>query len=557
MALGKSLSHTDSSVQCKRSSVESSTVFRPAVAATCTGAASNGNEADATLKEDQHASRFGRNVKGSKAGFPLRRNQSLNNNTEQECSLDTLTADSFANEIPSTREKNMRLSAAARLGLKNSKKSAPPHSILKKSPKTLPCGQCMAPQYNNATTSQSKSSYVSQQSETNYDNFGSSVTHSSTSDLSKDGSAGRKVSVQVFDLPVNNALKRDDLYGSLIALVGSNNSSGNPEANFIPCNPDAAYAHSKRLHCHEKAVSQSHAPTKSKASETLKMLPQPSNFRPFSSFRNPSPKPPNHIYEPGSFKTEHTYRSGNPFCFDVQPISANSMYQSKLETFSPEGKRREDYPYPPLGADKRFLHPQSLGNPMQLQVDYQPQNDQQPLHSHCLSYQQQFPIPQWHPNYNERLPDPDYWSLSAFQESRNHGRSYSVGNAFDSQMGNFHHVTERQQQMTYASPACERQTAFVNRAYENVALGQKQFCETASGNLPYLSPNAHASIKYTHEAVARPSQYDPLTDVRGTACYELNPIYYEGKGRYDFPAHKRRPAMITSVPQTSVPLSWV
>ena len=440
---------------------------------------------------------------------PLEANISCNNNTAgqkfNDCPLDDLTAESFS-PSPAPLKKPARSSAAERLGLKRVK-SGLPSGIFKKPP---------------AADENDKKWKIQQRVEVPTpiaENSSGRATHQSNH-------CDRKISVQVYNLPGKKHLKKDNHYGSFIALVGS-------------------------------AVETDYSKNLSSVPTTTLSQSAPGTSQVMSS---KSPKLDESSYRGASINADFASRSpiSKPFWYEPKVVNAR-LCNSKLETFSPAGKCRQNYP--DVGVNSSgFSGAENPQFPSQV-----------PLKSRNTSFESR------HQNYsgndlNLSVPGVHY---------QRHGRSYSMSDGRGPDAGQTYCVRPSRHPQTpqYSGMMYE------NRTYEDfyhfrgksrkAQLEALPRSSTTNSSFPqggsycgqnYYHPQAPHGLE-TPLMATQPGSV-PVSgpfyrrNSAGTAfsnpSYELRPaMQYKSRGRYDFPQNRRPPTLFASVQENSSTLSWV
>ena len=461
-------------------------------------------------------------------------NESSNNNTmhsrSSNCDLESLTADSFSPFMSS--RKSARMSAVERLGLKKEKTTAElPAGIFKKPPSKYVNDQRWEMKQNIVVPTNLQNPMVP-----------TKLPSGSNMKVGKAPTNSRKISVQVYDLPSKGPLRRDDHYGSFIALVGSTFEKDQKEN---PAKPQTVFN------------SQPHSVHKDASKVTqLAGKVEPKYSSESADNRQQRCDSPNGDLRSVASGSGGPSNSTGRFCHDHGPVFVGTqMYQTKLQTFSPAGRQRKDYPDVPKILP-RFSTSSQRHNPPP------PYNSSRRFRSGSTY------------GFSTKSSD----TSSACFPYQKHGRSYSMGDECAPEMGHLRHVNNR----PHSSSSQYSATSYENRAYVDTCLfykSQSFRMETLSecSSPPYVESRAQNQPPNPRYPYPSPAQYiPPLSErsrdypvttpppnpqIKGFAysnpSYELRPVYYKGQGRYDFPKNRRKPTLITSVRDESSSLSWV
>ena len=456
-------------------------------------------------------------------------NQSSKNNrrsrdrSSQSHGLDILTADSITATVVNSRAKATRNSAAERLCV--GKKDA---AIFRPKPDWIPTSGTDLLAGTDA-----------------FDDFGS-VTKPRIP-VSQISNPSRQVSVQFYNIPNKNQLKKNDHYGSFIALVGSN--SQNARGGSRKDAPSFEKYDKKQS---ESQVTDLH-------SSDTGSLDKPEFRSSVGSENKFSTAVDSFLYPGGANSTSYH--------IPKQPRFASRLHPRKLETFSPDGKRRENYPNtPPISR----INPSKQSS---VSSDHHalPQQPSHPNDQSCRDFRSfgfSPPSPRHQPPLflNKNHLGWSQTSANRFHSS-DRNRSFSTGNEFDVPSANFLRRPDRVLNPRFSALAFENKTyedsarllgrSATSRAHSNDVTGRTSSRLSASSNSSkYREATRHfvpaPIIPFPRNYAPRkpPPAYD-------NPSYELRPIYYNGRGRYAFPDNHQRPSLIASVRHNTAALSWV
>ena len=454
------------------------------------------------------------------ANVQIETNVSAKNNSPSDdlnsCRLDDLTADSFAQSPFTPVSKSARVTAAERLGLKKGK-SGFPKKVLKKSP----------PDHEG-----DKKWKIQQRVE-----VPAPPTENPSEKLAaqpqKSEMANRKISVQVYNLPNNCHLQRDDHYGSFIALVGSAVETNQPNIQIPRNQPSSAARKTNPSQCQSSSNPNEFGH---------------GNSNPVSSYAGT---------ETG---TAFVSTKSKPFWYEPKVLNARVCH-SKLETFSPAGKCRQNYP------DLETISPAYVINPFPLyDAQRKPsRSSYEARYENCVVSDPKLPLPG--------------------SQYLRHGRSYSVGDYTAAR------VEKKHPQPSYHPREQYHGVRYENRTYEDFyhfhQNSQKSTVETLQ-DCTYMDPSLALSGRTRSSSQGHP--YSPFPQDRssdhsvqietgrlpinvpisgqfhrrnssGTAfsnpSYELRPMYYKSTKRYDLPPNRRPSTLFASVQENTTSLSWV
>lgn len=337
--------------------------------------------------------------------------------------------------------------------------------------------------------------------------------------------SSRQVSVQFYDFSNKDYNPKKDHYGSFIALVGSNLQETSSDSEL---NAPAIKHHNRKL-----------------SENTVENLDFPNE-----ADYQAAPHHRNVIATSSGINRE---RGLPQYDAHFRPV--------KLQTFSPDGKCRENYPNTPPVARSKFerqqVLPHNQGLPQHMGQRGNPDHRLNPRFPNCLE-QIQSP-PNWKSAFSRnvkpgKISDPH---ISFSLPSPGYDRSVFPGNEFSVPSNQFLYRSD-----VIPSPYLPA-VAFENKTYVDPSLSHKvPFCpsnsqlHTSSGRRRY-----HKETRYNvpAPAIPRPDITSPHKSGRSydNPSYELRPIYYRGQGRYSIPEGEKRPSLITSIHQNNTALSWV
>jgi len=421
----------------------------------------------------------------------IKTNISSNNNILGErfhhCPLDSLTAESITSS-PFTSSKTARMSAAERLGLKKAK-SGLPSGILKKSP----------PKYEN-----DKHWKVQQRVD-----VPTPTTESTSRKLQqKSKNLDRKISVQVYNLPGKDHLKKDDHYGSFIALVGSAIDTEHSK-------------HPASIPVTQKSVLSQSAP------DSALHIP---NFDESS-------------YSGADSNAESAFRpaKSKPFWYEPKIV---------IETFSPAGKGRQNYP------DGEF-NSANLHYPSRARISSRNTNfDARYQNWFGSEYKPSAPVGQYQRHGRSYSLGDSCASDSGqtyhvtnphqFQPSQYAGMMYENHTYED-----FHHFRNQPHKATLgATHDCLDTNSSLGMSYSSSY-------SNSSYHQPQTSPGTSLAAPGNVPVSGRFYRRNSGGAAYSNPSYELRPLHQVGRGRYDFPQNRRPPTLFASLQENSSTLSWV